>query len=66
MMKKNSYSKQELNLIISERTTRIIDNASSIKFENKYYVPVDNDTGEIITYMKRTECIVILTYDAEL
>ena len=53
-------------MIISERTTRISDNASSIKFENKYYVPVDNNTGEVVSYMKKTECIVILTYDAEL
>ena len=66
MMKQNNYSQQELNLIISERTTRIIDNASSIKFENKYYVPVDNNTGEVVSYMKKTECIVILTYNAEL
>lgn len=66
MMKQNNYSEQELNLIISERTTRIIDNASSIKFENKYYVPVNNETGELVSYMKKTECIVILTYNAEL
>ena len=66
MMKQNDYSEQELKLIISERTTRIIDNASSIKFENKYYVPVDISTGEVVSYMKKTECIVILTYDAEL
>ena len=66
MMKQNNYSEQELNLIISERTTRIIDNASSIKFENKYYVPVNNETGEVVGYMKKTECIVILTYNAEL
>ena len=66
MMKQNNYSEQELNLIISERTTRIIDNASSIKFENKYYVPVNNETGEVVSYMKKTECIVILTYNAEL
>ena len=66
MMKQNNYSEQELNLIISERTTRIIDNASSIKFENKYYVPVNNETGEVVNYMKKTECIVILTYNAEL
>ena len=65
-MKQNNYSEQELNLIISERTTRIIDNASSIKYENKYYVPVDSDTGEVVSYIKKTECIVILTYDAEL
>ena len=66
MMKQNNYSEQELNLIISERTTRIIDNASSIKFENKYYVPIDNDTGEVVSYMKKTECIVITTYNSEL
>ena len=66
MMKQNNYSEQELNLIISERTTRIIDNASSIKYENKYYVPVDSDTGEVVSYMRKTECIVILTYNAEL
>ena len=66
MMKQNNYSEEELNLIISERTIRIIDNASSIKYENKYYVPVDSDTGEVVSYMRKTECIVILTYNAEL
>lgn len=66
MMKSNNYSEQELNLIISERTTRIIDNASSIKFENKYYIPIDNDTGEVASYMKKTECTVIITYNFEL
>lgn len=66
MMKQNNYSKQELNLIISERTIRIIDNASSIRYDGKYYVPVDNNTGEVVSYMKKTECIVILTYNAEL
>ena len=30
MMKQNNYSEEELNLIISERTIRIIDNAPSI------------------------------------
>ena len=53
MMKQNNYSEQELHLIISERTTRIIDNASSIKFENKYYVPVNNETGEVVSYIKK-------------
>lgn len=66
MMKQNNYSEQELNLIISERTIRIIDNASSIKYGNKYYVPIDSDTGEVVSYMRKTECIVILTYNAEL
>lgn len=66
MMKQNNYSEQELNLIISERTVRIIDNASSIKYDGKYYVPIDSNTGETVSYMKKTECIVIVTYNAEL
>ena len=66
MMKPNNYSEQELNLIISERFTRIIDNASSIKYDTKYYVPINPDTGEVICFIKKTECIVIETYNAEL
>lgn len=65
MMKKNNYSEQELDLIISERTTRIIDNASSIKYNNKYYVPTDPNTGEVVCFMKKTECEFILSYNAE-
>ena len=64
MMKKNDYTYDDLNLIISERYTRIIDNASSISFYGKYYVPVDIDTGEIMTYKHRTECTVIIAYDS--
>ena len=64
MMKKNDYTYDDLNLIISERYTRIIDNASSISFYGKYYIPVDDDTGEIMTYKHRTECTVIIAYDS--
>ena len=64
VMKVNDYNYDDLNLIISERYTRIIDNASSISFYGKYYVPVDNDTGEIMTYKHRTECTVIIAYDS--
>ena len=64
MMKQNDYTYDDLNLIISERYTRIIDNASSISFHGKYYVPVDNDTGEIMTYKHKTECTVIVAYDS--
>lgn len=64
-MKPNNYSEQELNLIISEKYTRIIDNASSIKYNNKYYVPVSLETGEIVCFMKKTECKFIITYNAE-
>ena len=65
MMKPNEYSEEELNLIISEKFTRIIDNASSIKYNNKYYVPVDVITGEVVTFMRKTECTVLETYNAE-
>lgn len=64
-MRNNNYSEQELNLIISEKYTRIIDNASSIKYNNKYYIPVNPDTGEVTCFMKKTECKFIITYNAE-
>ncbi len=66
LMKQNNYSEEELNLIISERTTRIIDNASSIKYEGKYYLPVNPDNGEVACFMQKTECTVIVSYNAEL
>lgn len=65
MMKQNNYSEQELNLIIAEKTTRIIDNASSIKYDNKYYIPVNPDTGEVACFIKKTKCEFIITYNAE-
>lgn len=65
MMRTNNYSEQELNLIISEKYTRIIDNASSIKYDNKYYVPINPDTGEVTCFMKKTECTFIISYNAE-
>lgn len=64
-MRVNNYSEQELNLIISEKYTRIIDNASSIKYNNKYYIPINPDTGEVICFIKKTECTFIITYNAE-
>ena len=64
-MRVNSYSEQELNLIISEKYTRIIDNASSIKYDNKYYVPINPNTGEVTCFTKKTKCIFIITYNSE-
>lgn len=64
-MKPNIYSEEELSLIISEKYIRIIDNASSIKYDNKYYVPINPDTGEITYFMKKTECIFIITYNGD-
>lgn len=64
-MKVNNYSEQELNLIISEKFTRIIDNASSIKYNNKYYLPINSNTGEVVCFMRKTECKFIITYNYE-
>ena len=64
-MRANNYSDEELNLIISEKYTRIIDNASWIKYNIKYYIPVNPDTGEVTCFMKKTECKLIITYNAE-
>ena len=43
-MKQSSYSDEELNLIISIRLERTIDNASSIKYFNNYYMPITEQT----------------------
>ena len=64
-MKPNIYSEEELSLIISEKYIRIIDNASSIKYDNKYYIPINPETGEVTCFMKKTECIFIITYNGE-
>ena len=64
-MKSNNYTEQELDLIISEKYIRIIDNASSIKYNNNYYVPINPDTGEIACFKKKTKCTFIITYNAE-
>ena len=65
LMKTNSYSKEELSLIISEKHNRIIDNASSIKYNNKYYIPINPDTDEVTCFIAKTECQFIITYDFE-
>lgn len=59
----NTYSLDTLNIIISEQYTRKIDNASSIKYKGIYYVPVDIETGEIISYSQNTLCTIIISYN---
>jgi hypothetical protein len=66
VMQENTYSPEELNIIISIRTKRIIDNASSIKYFSKYYLPIDDETGEVMSFTKGTGCIVVNTYDKKL
>ena len=64
-MRPNNYTEEELNLIISEKSTRIIDNASSVKYNGKYYIPVNPSTGEVVCFMKKTQCTFLITYNAE-
>ena len=66
LMRENNYSLEELNIIISTRDIRVIDNASSIKYLNEYYVPFNQETGEIISFPKGTECNIVITYDKQL
>ena len=64
-MKVNNYTEEELKLIISEKYPRIIDNASSIKYNNKYYIPINSKTGEVTCFKNHTECTFIINYDGE-
>ena len=57
------YSLEELNIIISEQYIRKVDNSSAIKYKGNYYVPVDIETGEIISFSRNTSCTLIIAYD---
>ncbi len=66
MMKENPYTDEELNIIISIRTERTIDNASSIKYFNHYYLPINKETGEVVSFKSGTKCNVVNSYDNKL
>lgn len=66
VMRENTYTEKELNFIISIRDERTIDNASSIKYYHKYYLPLDENTGEVISFKSGTKCTVVNTYDNKL
>ncbi len=65
LMRENTYTEEELKLIISERKEKVIDNASAISNNYKYYIPINPETGEVINFMKGTKCILIINYDGE-
>jgi len=65
-MRKNNYTLEELNLIISEKYNKTIDNAGAIKYKCNYYVPINSETGEIICFKYKTSCTLIIAYDATL
>ena len=66
LMRENTYTDNELNFIISIRDERTIDNASSIKYFNNYYLPIDIETGEVISFKSGTKCTVVNAYDNKL
>ena len=66
VMRPNTYTQEELNFIISIRYERKVDNASSIKFLNIYYLPIDLETGEVMSFKSGTKCTVVVTYDKKL
>lgn len=65
VMKENTYTEEELKLMISERKEKIIDNASAIHDNYKYYIPIHSETGEVTCFSKGTKCIFIINYDGE-
>ena len=65
LMRENTYTEEELKLIVSERKEKIIDNASCISYNHNYYIPIDLETGEVINFQKGTKCTLIIDYDGE-
>ena len=66
VMRENNYTENELNFIISIRDERTIDNASSIKYFNHYYMPINDETGEVMSFKSGTKCTVVNSYDKKL
>lgn len=65
LMKQNDYTLEELKLIISERKDKVIDNASCISNNYKYYIPINPETGEVTCFFKGTKCTLIINYDGD-
>lgn len=66
VMRENYYTEKELNFIISLRCERTIDNASSIKYYYNYYLPINEETGEVVSFKSGTKCTIVKTYDNKL
>lgn len=54
-----------INQILAVRTLRKIDQGHCIKFQNKYYSPV-NEKGKKVCFMPGTEALVLKTFDKDL
>lgn len=58
-------SKEKINLILAVLNSRKIDNGSCLKFNKRYYLPVDKN-GHAVYYHKGTSGIVIKAFDNNL
>ena len=66
MMRVNNYTKEELNIIISIRAERTIDNASSVKYLNHYYLQIDETTGKVMSFKSGTKCNIVNAFNDKL
>jgi hypothetical protein len=55
----------KINLILAVLSSRKIDNGSCLKYENNYYLPVNNQ-GIAVHYRKGTTAMVIKAFNGEL
>lgn len=65
LMRTNRYSKKELSLIISEKYERVIDTGACVKYNMKYYIPINNDNKEVY-FKNKTPAIITIDYNNEL
>ena len=56
---------QKINLTLAVLAERKIDNGHCIKFEKKYFKPI-NSNGNPVYYYKGTHCMVIKAFDSQL
>ena len=59
-----SPSKEKINYILAVLTERTIDNGNSIKYQNKYYQPYQDN--ELKCFLPKTKCLVIKAYNGDL
>ena len=59
-----SPSVEKINYTLAVLTTRKIDSGNSIKYQNKYYQPYQNN--ELKCFLPKTECLVIKAYNGDL
>ena len=58
-------SPEQINLTLAVIAKRTIDNGHSIRFEKKYFQPV-NENASPVHYRKGTPCLVIQAFDGQL